>query len=220
MLLIDEIEDHHLLCLGFNKASIPDPEHALKLLRAVDSQAEVQLLKADLVAGPEHLHFAARNAIYSFKGKRRRSKSLAMELLLYISCQRQIAKAIKFLGVDSKDSRIAIVALSESKAALEELAREAQSIVSGEPDDDLIEIQSKRRAAKLQHSYGITNRAMEAAKFEGETDSSVLKRLIAERSALLEIQTRDASSPSQYPKFHAARRPILLRHPRSLQSRL
>jgi len=188
MLLIDEIEDHHLLCLGFNKASILDPEHALKLLRAVNSQAEVQLLKADLVAGPEHLHFAARHAIYSFKGKRRRSKSLAMELLLYISCQRQIAKAIKFLGVDSKDSQIAIVALSESKAALEELARDAQSIVGGEPDEDLIEIQSKQRVAKLQQSYGITNRAMEAARFEGETDSSVLKQLIIERSALLDIQ--------------------------------
>src|SRR5256712_13581272 len=188
MLLIDEMEAHPLLCLGFTKVSTPDPEHALKLLRAVNSQAEVQLLKADLVAGPEHLHFAARNAIYSFKGKRRRSKSLAMELLLYISCQRQIAKAIRFSGVDSKDSRIAIVALSESRAALEELAREAQSIVGGTPDDDLIEIQSEQRIAKLQRSYGITSRAMEAARFEGEIDSSVLKRLIVERSALLDVQ--------------------------------
>src|SRR2546426_10097860 len=144
MLLIDEIEDHHLLCLVSTKASIPDPEHALKWSRAVNSQAEVQLLKADLVAGPEHLHFAARNAIYSFKGKRRRSKSLAMELLLYISCQRQIAKAIKFLGVDSKDSRIALVALSDSKDAILELDRRARLIVSGEQDDNPIEIGRKQ----------------------------------------------------------------------------
>src|SRR2546428_6067030 len=188
MLLIDEIEDHHLLCLGFTKASIPDPEHALKLLRAVNSQAEVQLLKADLVAGPEHLHFAARNALYSFKGKRRRSKSLAMELLLYISCQRQIAKAITLLGVDSQDSRIAIVALSQSKEALEGLAREAQSIVRGKQDDDLIEIRSKERITKLQRSYGITTSEMEAARFRGEANFSVLKRLIVERSALLDAQ--------------------------------
>src|SRR2546428_12953025 len=123
MLLIDEMEAHHLLCLGFTKASIPDPEHAHKLLRAVNSQAEVQLLKADLVAGPEHLQFAARNAIYSFKGKRRKSKSLAMELLLYIGGQRQIAKVIKFLGVDSKDSRIPLSPFADSEAALEGLAR-------------------------------------------------------------------------------------------------
>ncbi len=188
MLLIEEIDNHYLLSLGFSNARISDPEQTLKQLRSINNQTEVQLVKADLIGGPEHLQFAARNALYSFKGKRRRSKSLAMELLLYISCQRQIAKAIRFSGVDSKDSRIAIVALSDSRAALEELAREAQSIVGGTPDDDLIEIQSEQRMAKLQRSYGITSRAMEAARFEGEIDSSVLKRLIVERSALLDIQ--------------------------------
>jgi tRNA threonylcarbamoyladenosine modification (KEOPS) complex Cgi121 subunit len=157
------------------------------MLRAINSQAEVQLLKADLVAGPEHVQLAARNALYAFKGKRRRSKSLAMELLLYISCQRQIAKAIKFLGVDSEDSRVALVALSESKEVLEELARHSQLIVGGKQDNNLIEIGSELKMAILQRSYAITGRQMEAARFEGETDSSVLKRLIIERSALLDI---------------------------------
>ena len=188
MLLIEEIDTHYLLSLAFSDARISDPEQTLKQLRSINNKAEVQLVKSDLIAGPEHLQFAARNALSSFKGPRRRSKSLAMELLLYISCQRQIAKAIRFLGVDSKDSRITIVALSKSRAALEELAREAQSIVGGTPDDDLIEIQSEQRVARLQRSYGIPSRAMEAARFEGEPDSSVLKRLIVERSALLDIQ--------------------------------
>src|SRR5437879_6380453 len=188
MLLIEEIDNYYLLSLAFSDARISDPEQTLKQLRSINNQTEVQLVKADLIAGPEHLQFAARNAFHSFKGKRRRSKSLAMELLLYISCQRQIAKAIRFSGVDSKDSRIAIVALSDSKAALEELAREAQSIVGGEPDDDLIEIQSEQRMAKLQRSYGITSRAMEATRFEGEIDSSVLKRLIVERLDLMVMQ--------------------------------
>src|SRR5436853_6224624 len=188
MLLIETIDHTYLLRLGVSNARISDSEQTLTQLRSINDQAEVQLVKADLIGGPEHLQFAARNALHAFKGKRRRSKSLAMELLLYISCQRQIAKAIRFLGVDSKDSRIAIVALSDSRAALEELAREAQSIVGGTPDDDLIEIQSEQRMAKLQRSYGITSRTMEAARFEGETDSSVLKRLIVERSALLDIQ--------------------------------
>jgi tRNA threonylcarbamoyladenosine modification (KEOPS) complex Cgi121 subunit len=110
-----------------------------------------------------------------------------MELLLYISCQRQIAKAIKFLGVDSEDSRVALVALSESKEVLEELARHSQLIVGGKQDNNLIEIGSELKMAILQRSYAITGRQMEAARFEGETDSSVLKRLIIERSALLDI---------------------------------
>jgi tRNA threonylcarbamoyladenosine modification (KEOPS) complex Cgi121 subunit len=188
MLLIKKINNHYLLSLGFAKASIADPEHTLKQLRSINKQAEVQLLKADLIAGPEHLQFAARNAIYSFNGKRRTSKSLAMELLLYVSCQRQIANAIKFLGVDSKDSRIALVALSDSKDAILDLDRRARLIVSGEQADNLIEIGSKQKMAQLQRSYGVTSREMEAARFEGETDSSILKRLIVERSALLDIR--------------------------------
>src|SRR5712691_10257262 len=135
MLLIKEINSHHLLSLGFAKASIADPEQILKQLRSIDKQVEVQLVKADLIAGPEHLQFAARNSIFSFNGKRRRSKRLAMELLHYVSCQMQIAKAIKFLGVDSKDSRIAHVALSDSKEAIIKLDRRARLIVSGEQDD-------------------------------------------------------------------------------------
>jgi tRNA threonylcarbamoyladenosine modification (KEOPS) complex Cgi121 subunit len=188
MLLIDEIDGHYLLSVGFAKTNVRDPQRMLEQLRAIDNRAEVQLVKADLIAGSEHLQFAARNALYSFKGKRRRSKSLAMELLLYISCQRQIVKAIRFLGVDSKDSRIALVALSDSKDAIQHLASQAVSMISGEEDDSQIEIGSGQKMAKLQDSYGVTRKEIEAARLEGETDSSVLKRLIVERSALLDLE--------------------------------
>jgi len=188
MLLIEEIDDYYLLSLAFAKAKVSDPEQTLRQLRSINNQTEVQLVRADLIAGPEHLQFAARNAIYSFKGARRRSKSLAVEFLLYISCQRQIAKAIKFLGVDSDDSRIALVALSNSKDATQELDRHAKSVVGGEEDYGLIEIGSKQKIAELQRSYGVADTEMEAARLEGETDSSVLKRLIVERSALLDIE--------------------------------
>src|SRR5260370_38928975 len=97
MLLIKEINSHYLLSLGFAKASIADPEQILKQLRSIDKQGEVQLVKADLIAEPEHLQFAARNAIYSFNGKRRRSKILAMELVLYVRCKRPTLKALNSL---------------------------------------------------------------------------------------------------------------------------
>jgi KEOPS complex subunit Cgi121 len=186
--LIEEIDSHYLLSLAFAKANIRDPEHTLKQLRSINSKVEVQLVKADRIAGPEHLQFAARNALHSFKGKRRRSKSLAMELLLYISCQRQISKAIKFLGVESKDSSMALIALSTSKDAIQELANQAKSVVDGEPDDCRIEIESKQKMAKLRESYRVTVKEMEAARLEGETETSVLKRLIVERSAFLDIE--------------------------------
>ena len=186
--MIDEINNHHLLSLAFAKASVPDPEQTLKQLRSINNETYVQLVKADLIAGPEHLQFAARNALHSFSSPRRRSKSLAVELLLYISCQRQIARAIKLLGVDSKDSRVALVALSGSKGAILELDRQANSVIGGERDESLIEIGSKRKMDLLQRSYAVTAKEMEATRTVGEADSSVLKRLIIERSALLDIR--------------------------------
>src|SRR2546430_13893039 len=178
MLLIKEIDNYYLLSLGFAKASIADPEQLLRQLRSINKQVEVQLVKADLIAGPEHLQFAARNAIHSFNGKRRRSKSLAMELLLYVSCQRQIAKAIKFLGVDSKDSRIALVALSDSKDAMQELDRRAKLIVDGEEDESLIEIGSKQKMAHLQRPYAGAMREKEPTRVDRETNSFLDQRLV------------------------------------------
>ena len=186
--MINEIDSHYLLSLAFAKASISDPEQTLRQLRSISSEAQVQLVKADLIGGPEHLQFAARNALHSFGGAQRRSKSLAVELLLYISCQRQIAKAIKLLGVDLGDSRVAVVALSGSKDALLELDRQASVVIGGERDENLIEIGSKQKMNALQRSYGVTSREIEATRSVGEADSSVLKRLIIERSALLDIR--------------------------------
>ncbi len=182
-----EIDHQYLLSLGFPGVVIGDPEKVLHKLRTTNEQVQLQLLKAGLVAGPEHLTFAAKNAIHSYKGKNAKSRSLAMELLLYISCQRQISKAIKFLGVDPSDRQVLLVALSESKAALQKLEEESKTLL-GESDDNLVEIGSKRKLVDIQHAYGVTRREMEATRFEGETDSQVLKRLIVERSALLDIE--------------------------------
>jgi len=113
--MLDEIDHQYLLILGFDNARIIDPEKTLLLLRSTAAKAQVQLLKAKLIAGPEHLRFAARNALYSFRSKSPRSKSLAVEFLLYVSCQRQISKAIRLLGVEPTDRQVLLVALSESR---------------------------------------------------------------------------------------------------------
>jgi tRNA threonylcarbamoyladenosine modification (KEOPS) complex Cgi121 subunit len=183
---MEEIEDSYLLSLGFKGGKVKDPEKALSKLRSAPG-VEVQLLKAELVAGQDHLRFAARNALHSFKGNRRRSKSLAVEYLLYVSCQRQISKAIHLLGISPSDRQVLLVGLSESKEALEELEKIAGSIIGGEPDLKLVEIGSEGKLRGLQKVYGVTKREMEAARLSGESDPAVLKRLIIERSALLDL---------------------------------
>lgn len=184
--MITEIDHSFLLTLGFDGGHISDPEETLRRLRS-SPNVEVQLLKADLVAGGEHLHFAARNALHSFNGKRRRTKSLAVEYLLYVSCQRQISRAIDLLGIRPNDRRVLLVALSESKGALEDLEHVASSIIDGKTDQNLIEIGSESKLRTIQKAYGVTNREVQAARLRDESDSDVVKRLIIERSALLDL---------------------------------
>lgn len=184
--MMEEIDDHYLLSLGFQNARIVDPEKTLRQLRSIGDKNQVQVLKAELIAGQEHLRVAARNALHSFKGKSPRSKSLAVELLLYISCQRQISKAISLVGVEPIDHEVVLVALSESKESLQELEEVSKSVL-GNSDDSVVEIGSKPKLVAIQRSYNVSNREIEAARFEYETDEQVVKRLIVERSALLEV---------------------------------
>jgi len=187
LLLIDEIDHHFLLVLGFPNAKIEDPASALQQLRSTAGDIQVQLVKAELVAGIEHLRLAAAHALRSFYREKPRSKSLAIELLLFVSCQRQISKAIKQLGVEPSDKMILLVALSGSKDNLSGL-EENSKLIFGQTDDNLVEIDSKRKLASLQRSYHVSNVEMEASRFEGESSEDVLKRLIIERSALLSVQ--------------------------------
>jgi tRNA threonylcarbamoyladenosine modification (KEOPS) complex Cgi121 subunit len=184
--MMNQIDNHYLLSLGFANARIAEPEKTLRQLRSISDRVQVQLLKAGLVAGPEHLRFAARNALQSFRGKNPRSKSLAVELLLFISCQRQISKAISLLGIESSDDKVVLVALSESVEALHDLEKASRSAL-GELDESLVEISSRTKLDEIQRSYGVSTKEMDAARFLGESDEQVLKRLIVERSALLSV---------------------------------
>ncbi len=185
--MLEEIDHHYLLVVAFDRARISDPENVLKQLRSTVPDAQVQLLKADLIAGREHLSFATRNALQSFKGTGRKSKSLAVEFLLFVSCQRQISKAIELLGVSTRDRRVALAALSESKSALERLEGLAESKIRGDRDDGLIEIRSKGKADGLRRVYGITSIESNASRFAEEPELDVLKRLVIERSSLVAI---------------------------------
>lgn len=148
----------------------------------------IQLLRADLIAGKEHVLCAARNAIAGYSSRHRKSKSLAVELLLYVSCQRQISKAINLLGVRPKDKKIVLVALAESGRHLADLAADISSIIDGHQEDSLVEIYSSKKSASLRKTYGISSKEMEAARLPGEPEVEVLKRLVIERSALLTLE--------------------------------
>ncbi|MCX6666363.1 MAG: KEOPS complex subunit Cgi121 [Euryarchaeota archaeon] len=73
----------------------------------------VQVLNADMVFGENHLISASEHAIRAMRQKRNSTNSVAMEVLLYASGERQIKLGIQKMGVRSQKSRIAFVVIDQ-----------------------------------------------------------------------------------------------------------
>lgn len=72
----------------------------------------VQLLRADRIYGADHLRHAAALAARAFADGRARSGDLATETLLYAAGERQIGKALAFMGLAPGVASVAAVSWS------------------------------------------------------------------------------------------------------------
>src|SRR5881409_4460011 len=112
-MITERIGSYFIWIQGFRNVEVADSEKGLRDLRESFEGIELQLLRADRIAGIEHVVFAARNAVDSFEGKDRRAKHLSMEFLLFASGEHQIVEAIRLLGVSESSAELALVGLSE-----------------------------------------------------------------------------------------------------------
>ncbi|MFH1100729.1 MAG: KEOPS complex subunit Cgi121 [Methanobacteriota archaeon] len=99
------------------KGTIPHVERFLQHILSVAQQNNVviQVMDAKVVYGKNHVLSAATHAIRAMKQKRNTTKSLAMELLLYASGERQIKLGIKKMGVTKRTQTIALVIIQKMK---------------------------------------------------------------------------------------------------------
>ena len=187
-MITEKIGPFFLWIQGFRDARVIDSEKALHDLRWSFDGIELQLLRADRIAGIEHMVFAARNAVDSFTGKDRRAKHLSMEFLLFASGEHQIVEAIKFLGVSQSSTELALVGLSEDSTDPSSLIDRATDIVQGILDDSVLEVGTGKKRGDLKKAYNISDKQLNASKMAGETESSLLKRLVIERSTFLVLE--------------------------------
>ncbi len=187
-MITERIGSYFLVVQGFRGARLIDSERVLRDLRGSFGGVDLQLLRADGVAGIEHIIFAARNAVDSFSSKTRRAKHLSMEFLLFASGEHQIVEAIKLLGVDTSSMELALVGLSETELDSDVLSGEVAMIVQGVPDDTVLEIGTLAKVRALRKAYDISERELNSSRMTGESENSVLKRLVIERSALLVLE--------------------------------
>ena len=147
----------------------------------------IQLVDLDKVAGSRHLLLSTFNALSSYNSNRRISRSLAMEILLFVSGTGQITEAIERVGISPKTSRTAAVALVSSDVEAQRVENFLVDAFKKKADDKLLDKWTKQRRASVQGVYRISSKELIAAARENEKIEKAIERLAIERSAMLAI---------------------------------
>jgi tRNA threonylcarbamoyladenosine modification (KEOPS) complex Cgi121 subunit len=172
---------------GFRSVDVEDAEEFVKAVREETPQGSwVQFFDAELVATWQHLYFAVLNALIAFRNGKNISKSVAMETVLYASAQRQIRKALQFIGVKRDSANVAVVIMGENPASIKELLSAVSKRVGVEPDDSVLEV-SRKKVQCIHKAFGITTQELETVAKKGDNERELVD-LIVERVALLSTQ--------------------------------
>jgi len=177
-----EINGKHMVLEGFKNVKIKNLQTLFILQKNQAKNCCVQLFDPNLIAGLDHIYFAALNALKAFEEGRNISKDLAVEILLYASGQHQISKAIQLLGIKPSSQEVAVLVLSETcEKALEALDVVSQ-LLQGEQCDGIIDV-TKKKANKIKSAFNIKDTEVKAALRESEEQA--VTSLLIERAALL-----------------------------------
>lgn len=148
-------------------------------------EVSVQLVDLDRVPGQRYLKLAAVNATKSFHSKQPIAKTLAMELLLFISAEKQIVRALKRVGITAETQRIAAIAVGDDHSQVLSAANFLAETLGQNSEDQLLDDWSRQRIKNVRSSFDIGERELEAIIQENETEPMVVERLAVERSAML-----------------------------------
>lgn len=160
-------------------------DDVLAKVRGLCGDVEVQLLSPRCLAGFDHIYFASLNALKAFKQGRNISRSLAMELVVYASAQRQIEKAIRYLGVENSEGSVVIVALGPDRERVTSCVEAVAAMTGGRIQDPVIDIAGEEKLEYVKRFFRITDAEVEAVRRSGESESKVVERLVVERMAIL-----------------------------------
>ncbi|MGF3522591.1 MAG: KEOPS complex subunit Cgi121 [Candidatus Bathyarchaeia archaeon] len=172
---------------GFADVTIGDEKTFVSDVRCrVPEGVELQFFDASVVATWQHLFFAVLNALVAFKNGRNISKSLAVEIVLYASGQRQIRKAIERVGVKVTSKNVAAVIIGCDAASVQRALTIVKECIGVEPDDSVLEL-SEPKMRLIKRVFDISDVQLAAAP-EGKSAEQALVDLILENMALLSTQ--------------------------------
>ena len=171
---------------GFSNVQIENVEGFLKATRREQQGTAVQFFNAELVATWQHLYFVVLNALTAFRNKTNVSKSVAVEVILYASAQRQIRKAIELLGVKRDSDTVAVVIIAMSSHAVKAALSKVSKRIGSEPDETVLAL-SNAKIRSISRAFSISEREVETIVKAGNVEQALVD-LVVERVALLATQ--------------------------------
>lgn len=169
---------------GFRQIDYSQAEAFLKTCRKQTNHTELQIFDADLIATHQHLYFAVLNALQAFRTKTNIAKSIAVELMLYASANRQIQRAIEHIGIKPESLNIAVVIVGDDADAMAAQLNALSKWLGCVPDDSVLGLNMNKQR-KIQAAFEISPVELETVKGSPE---EVLVALVIERMALLSTQ--------------------------------
>jgi KEOPS complex subunit Cgi121 len=174
----------NIIIVGFRNVQIEDINTFFNNFRKENRLVPIQFFDSKNIAGPQHLYFAALNALNAFKRNTNISDSLAVECLLYASAQRQIRKAVKMLGIKQDSSEVAALIITENRHKKSDYLHQITEMIPGERDDTILELTNKK-IENIKKLFRISDLEFEAKLKKEGLEKETVTDLVIERMALL-----------------------------------
>lgn len=151
-----------MLIQGLELAPIPDVQQTIRTMNAIGLRygVTIQTCDASRIATWEHIFFAALYAMLAVKQNRAISNQLALEILLYISAQRQIKVALEEFGVKTGNGTLMV--LGDSEETLIQVSEECQITLEATPLDEVLTIFDDAKWAAIQDYFQINDSEIDA----------------------------------------------------------
>jgi len=168
-----------IVCIvGLKNLYVEDVDRFLRMIKDRVCLS-FQVFNADRIAGWRHVFFGAINAVEAFENGLQVSNNIPIETLLYVSCQDQIVKALKMVGIRRGVERIVFVFFAKSIEEFEGLSSRLEAF--GIQDDSILEVTCGKLEA-LKCIFEVSETSLETI---GGDLSEALTNLIVEKGALI-----------------------------------
>lgn len=175
--------DLHVSIAGVWGVHVDDVDDALSLVWGAAGEHTFQLFDARMVAGWRHLYYAAVNAVKAVENGTAVSKGLDVETLLYATCQDQITRAFRLMGVSKRTTEVAVAVFGRDPDLITDAARRVAEAL-GDLDDHVLEV-DEVKFRQLRKVFEVSDASLEAV---GGDPYAALTSLIVEKGALLTLR--------------------------------